>query len=202
MLIAPDVLIFNRLAGIYRPGEAKSGILRKSGANADKLEPARLQAAVEILALKDTLSRFGLGGRVDSHAVFIFGSPYGMKPHPIFEEHLDAELREVRRAVESLADVVARLAELSTDQSTPIEAAAPHLKTHFQQTCLGSCILAHHCKGLHRDTVRSLGDRASELFGADTSYERLKSLLSGEATPSSVQEQLFVQLAQTCGVSR
>lgn len=199
MLIAPDVLIFDRSSRIYRPGEAKSGILRKSSSNGNKLESARLQAAVEILALRAILKPFGLDGHVDSRAVFIFGSPFGMKPHLPFEERLDAEIREVSLALSALADVKARLEELRNGSDSPIESLAPNLKINFQQSCMNSCIFANHCKSKHLDSVRSLGDKAAELFGAETSFAHLEALLAGQVEPITATELLFVQLATTCG---
>jgi hypothetical protein len=187
MKISPDFMIYDRERGIYVPGEEKSQILRQGVGEPVDLDRARRQAAVQILALREELVPLGLSGRVTNRAVLVFASPYGLSPAPAAEERmLDAEVHELERAVRTLNDV----AEKSGDLPDPEDAGGALLdllKTNYQDSCLGSCVMARVCKSRCAGRAQLLGSAAADLLGPDTSIERVIAVRHG-AAPASERE--------------
>jgi hypothetical protein len=185
--VTPDILVFDPSTEMYRPGELKSFIVRGGVADKADLDGTRRQAAAQILALKAEARRVGLEGRVDDRALFIFATPYGLKPAPPFEESLSGEIREMRRAARVLLEARKRLAEMRRIKDDPLHLLVDDLGTHFQNSCIGSCVLADHCSKQCVDQVQSMGDEVAEIFGFDIDVDRLVALASG-AQPTNDRE--------------
>jgi hypothetical protein len=185
--VTPDFAVLDPASGIYVPGEMKSFIVRNGTPDRADLELTRRQAAAEIIALRAEGSRFGMGERVSNRAIFIFALPSGFKPAAPVVEVLDAEVREVRRAMDTLAAVRVKLGALRTGGRERLENMIHDLLPNFQESCIGSCILASPCKEVIAGGARRLGDRAAGLFG-EMNITRVVELALDGAEPRDARE--------------
>lgn len=187
MAIRPDVLVFDHTVYMYKPLEAKSYVLRQSVANKADMQGTRLQAAVEVEALRMEAGRTGLADQVRTEALYVFATPYGLHPHPTVVERLDGASREVRRAFAALRWFKAQLDASGITTGLQLAAQSTSLRRNFQEACIGTCVLADVCKAQVSGRARALGDAAAALFGADAELARLEALLGG-ATPADQDE--------------
>ena len=185
--ISPDFLILDLRSMIYVPGELKSFIVRDVGPNPGDLAPTRLQAAVEITSLRSEAERVGLADRVSSRAVFVFAKPYGLMPTDGVEEHLDAELDMVARAIVRLGQALTKTTRLRTADAAKLPDIVVELGSHFQESCITNCALADYCRTQHVGRPAELGDAAVDLFGSDADLDRLAQLVFG-AAPMTQEE--------------
>ncbi len=188
--IRPDVLLLDPSTRMYTCCELKSFIVRLGVADKSDLAGTRLQAAIEIEALRAEAALVGLGDRVRNQAVFVFATPYGLQPHPGFVERLDGPIREVRRALAALAVVKAYLDSLDIADSSQLAQLNPTLTFNFQEACVGTCVLADVCKSRVRERARSLGDAAVEYMGAETTLDRIEELLLGAVPVNAFEAEL------------
>jgi hypothetical protein len=192
--IAPDLLVLDADAGCYVPAELKSFIVRNNIAAPSDLDSARRQAAVQVLALRDELAPLDLAQRVADRGVFIFATPFGLRPHPPFEEQLEAEVFEMARALRVMATVRRRLSALRGGRTTPLADLAPELAISYQESCVAGCALASLCKQRVSPRAVVLGDAVAEVLGPAMDLGRALALVGG-ATPASPQEtELAAQL--------
>jgi hypothetical protein len=185
--IGPDFMVLDALLAMYVPGEIKSFIVRGGVADAGDLDPTRRQAGVEILALRAVAGSLGLEGRITDEAVFVFATPYGLRPYPAIREDLKAEVYEMRKAVRLVAGVRERVAGLRATVETPLAMLVDELQTDYQEGCIGTCVLADECRRRSVGTARILGDVAADVFGADADLGRVLELLAG-APPEDQRE--------------
>ncbi|MEO8287115.1 MAG: hypothetical protein ABI670_11850 [Chloroflexota bacterium] len=180
--ISPDFML---LVGAGRDrryicGEIKSHILQEGMAAPPDRQRARLQAAVETMALQAELDRLGTGGSaVDqaNRAIFVYASPYGLSPAPPVVEQLEAEVHEIRRATLRLTDVLSRLRQLREGQDVPLQRLLPQLTPHYVESCPSICLLADTCKQRITGRGQALGDNAASMLGYEADLTRLSSLL-------------------------
>jgi hypothetical protein len=186
--ISPDFMVLDSRTGIYRPGEEKSFIIRDGVADRADLDGTRRQAAAQILGLQAEARRVGLEPRVDTRAVFVFATAYGLSPAKPFEEALTAEMREIRRAAAVLLAARRKLKLLRTTDPAPLPMLFEELATDFRESCIGTCVMADECQRWHAATARTLGDDASDLLGPDFPLDRVVALLRGDPpeTPREV----------------
>lgn len=187
--IAPDALALDRALGVYLPVEIKSFIVRDGVVDARDRDGARRQAAVELLALAQELPG-SLAERLPERALFVFATPFGLRPNPAFAETLTAELYEMRRALETVAQVRGRLASLGV--GGPLDTAAlarlaPQLTATYQEGCVAGCLLASICRERSAGQAVVLGDAVAEVLG-DIALPRAIELLQG-APPVTPREQ-------------
>jgi hypothetical protein len=192
--VSPDFLALDPATRMYRPGEEKSFIVRGGVADGSDLDGTRRQAAIQILALRAEATRSGIDPRVDERAIFVFATPFGMKPADPFHEELTGELREIRRALDALVSARRRLTELRAGDAAPLQALTGELRCHFQDSCFGSCVMADHCQRQHDGTVRGLGDRPVELVGGDLRTGRLADLVAGSRAANERETELKKRL--------
>lgn len=182
IFIAPDVLAMDRARQVYLPLEIKSFIVRDGVVSQGDRDSARRQAAIQLLALDQELTLLGIADRLPELAIFIFASPFGMRPHPAFAEQLPAELFEMCRALDTMAQVRARMQALgvpSTADADALAATAPYLATTYREFCVAGCMLAQICR---QNTVAHpaiLGDHAVQTLGATIDLPRALALLQG-----------------------
>lgn len=182
IFIAPDVLALDRLRGVCLPVEIKSFIVRDGVVAQGDRDGARRQAAIQLLALEQKLTPLGIADRLPEAAMFIFASPFGMRPHPAFAEQLPAELFEMRRALDMMAQVRARLQALgvaSTADAEALAVAAPQLATTYQESCVAGCMLAQICRQHAAAQPIILGDRAAQTLGETIDLTRALELVQG-----------------------
>jgi hypothetical protein len=176
----------------YLCGEIKSNIVEEGRSAPSDRQRARLQGAVEILALQSELGLVGMAGDTDNRAIFIYSSPYGLAPAPPVIERLDAEIYEIRRAVARLRAILSRLRELRQGRDTPLEDMLPDLTPSYVENCSDYCLLASVCKQRVIGRAQALGDSASTLLGYNTDLARLALLLNNripreECTDAEIQ---------------
>jgi hypothetical protein len=198
--IAPDFMVLDPELRIYLPGELKSFAERDGVASRADLDLPRRQAGVQAIALRALADRVGIADRVEERAVFIYATPYGLKLGPPHLETINAECREIRRAIAQLAAVHERLAELRTVEDTALANLIDEFPADYQEACHGTCILAGPCKEAAAGTARELGDEAREMAGADVPIERLIELSEGGTPATALEEELAPALRDAAAV--
>lgn len=192
--VSPDFAVLDPRVSIYVPGEMKSFIVRDNVADRADLELPRRQAAAQIVSLRGEARRHGIGDRVDNWALFIFALPYGLRPAQPVEERLDAEVREIERAVATLAAVRIRVQAQRARDDARLEDMFQDLPRNYQDSCIGSCILAGICQRDFAGKARRLGDRASGLLGPDMPIGRVIELVNGAAPKNRRERDLVPEL--------
>ena len=186
--VSPDFLVLDPTARIYVPGEEKSFIVRDGVADRADLELTRRQAAAQILALRAEAERLGIATRVLPRATFVQATPYGLRPAPAVIERLDGEVQALNRAINALAGARQQLANLRARVGdTSLENLADELPVHYQESCVGSCVLARICKDRVALVAPLLGDAAEDLLGPDFDLLRVVQLAGG-ADPANARE--------------
>lgn len=185
--INPDCLVLDRRSMMYVPGELKSFIVRDVGPNPEDLAPTRLQAAAQVVALRQEAGRVGLDGCVLPRVIFVFATPWGLKPTDGMEERLHAEFDMVTRAIRKLGRASRKLAALRTVDAARLADLALELGVNFQENCIANCALADICRSRHLGRAAELGDAAMDLFGPDADLDRLSRLALG-ARPTNPEE--------------
>ena len=185
--ISPDFAILDPAAQMYVPGEMKSFVVRANAADAGDLERTRRQAAVEIEALRAEAMRVGLADRVTNRAAFVFGTPWGLKPHPAFQEPLDGPVRDVARALQLISATKIRLNAMRSVDGARFEMLVDELQPNLQEKCVGTCVLVDYCKTRAGGRARLLGDSAVDLLGDGVDLDRFMALVRG-APPTDAEE--------------
>lgn len=190
LLISPDFLRLDAIGRTLHPGEIKAVITADGLASEDDLERMRLQAAVEVVALRAEADRFGIAHLVPEVARFVGSSGLGAWPDAPHLERLGAEVRAVERGIAALARTRARLMELRDGREVALAELVPQLSFHWQQDCLSSCVLADLvCRRRIEGRATSLGDAAADLLGPDTELAHLAAVVAGGA-PTGPREAL------------
>ena len=198
--IAPDFMVFDPERRIYLPGELKSFAERDGVASRADLDLPRRQAGVQVIALAALAARVGIAERVHEQAVFIYATPFGLKLGPPHLEDINAECREIRRAIEQLAAVHAHLEQLRSVEDTLLVNLIDEFPPDYQEACHGTCVLAGPCKEASAGTVRELGDEAREMVGGDMSIKRLVELSQGARPLTSLEQELAPALLDAATV--
>lgn len=180
-----------------RPGEVK--ILRDRGARTapEALRQARLQSAVEVLALRSTMQRLGVADPtvyVPSGADLVLRRRIGMRPS-VRPCRLDAEIDALERVIRSAAGSLGVvLAAVPAGETLDSAAAFASMPKHFTEHCRDHCALAAQCErqARERGDAAILGDEVAELLGA-MPIPRLLALLTGQAHPSSDAERQMLR---------
>jgi hypothetical protein len=194
--VTPDFAVLDPHITMYIPGEEKSFIVRDGVADRADLDRTRRQAAAQSLALRAEASRVGLEHRVLDRAVFVFATPFGLKPAPAFAEYLHAEVFEVARAIQVLSAVRVRLGELRANDPTPLHLLVDELPINFQERCFSTCVMAPNCRERLAGRAIMLGDHTADLLGPDMDADRIAALALGEVLPANPQEaELAARLA-------
>lgn len=191
--VSPDFMVWDPSVRMYVPGEMKSFIARDEVAEPGDLDPTRRQAAAQVLALADECNRLGIGPRVLPRGLFVFATPYGLSPNSPVEESLDGAIREIRRAMASLAAIRPRLVELRQGDPAALHQLADEINTNYQENCVGSCVLADQCQSRLAGRALSLGDGAADLLGPDADIDRIARLVTGAARPRTEIERLLTR---------
>lgn len=185
--VTPDFAVLDPRARIYVPGEEKSFIVRAGVADGSDLDPTRRQAGAQIVALRSEAARFGIADRVRNRALFVFATAYGLFPAPAFEETLDAEVHEIQGAIRVLDATRSTLATRRANDRAPLEMLVDEIPIRYQESCVGSCILATECVKRYAIDARVLGDAASVVLGPGFAIDRAVALVGG-AAPSTAHE--------------
>lgn len=197
-MVGPDFMVLDPKRRIYRPGEEKSFITRENVAEPGDKDLTRRQAAAQVLGEQAVLNalKAGAGDAIPNEAVFVFATPYGLKPAPAFIEPIDAAVHEMRKALAKMSEVQTILRGLRKGTEVPLHLLVDELPSHFQESCLGSCVMASWCERRHAGTARVLGDAAADLLGADTDLKRLARVVAGAVRGAGPERELADQLRQ------
>ena len=184
MYVIPDALLLDPAAGMYRPVEQKSLIVRDNVLSETDLARTRMQAAAQVRALGAEMAQVGLADRVIAAAIFVYASPQGLKPRTGVVETLEQELHAIDRSLDIYRAVRERLALLRGHTDVPLEDLAVDLRVHYQEQCVAECALARYCRSQLGHRAAALGDVAAELLGPEMNLHRLRRILQGTATPT------------------
>jgi hypothetical protein len=188
--IVPDALALDRPRLAYVPVEAKGNVSVDGAVPAADRGRMRLQAAVQVHALRAEFARLGQADRVTSRALLVVATPFGFRPAPGVLEDLAAEVEAVGLALRALGESRAELAAQpqSADPTQVLMAAPPN----FREACLAGCALAEICRAEAKGVRGVVGDRAAELLGGDLGIARLGDLLGG-SRPVGVGEEAALE---------
>jgi hypothetical protein len=205
IFVRPDFMVLSPSQNIYMPGELKSFITRENVAEPGDKDLTRRQAGAQVLGLRALMERVspGWSAEVPNKAIFVFATPYGLAPAKPFIEPIDSAVHEVDRALDTLGEVQKLLAKIRNGQDVPLKQIVDEIPIKFQESCYSTCIMAGVCEKRHAGTVRTLGDNASDILGADTTLERVIKLLSGTAAPNETETVIVAHLkdaAKTLGI--
>jgi hypothetical protein len=197
--IIPDALIFDRVQQHFVPLETKGYVSIDGIITPGERVALRLQAAVEVLALRSELRRLDSGRTIPPQALLVVATPFGFRPAPAVLENLDAELAAVEVALRTLSRVFARLA---TRRLPSIAETLTSLPEYFQESCLTGCALAEVCRSQATGVRREVGDHVASLVGGDLDLPRIIALLSGESPATPGEEALQASLQETVTLFR
>jgi hypothetical protein len=193
--ILPDALVLDRAQQQFVPLESKGFISRNGILTPGERMALRLQAAVEVLALRSELGRLDPANTVPPQALLVVATPFGFLPAPAVLEGLDAELAAVEAALRTLGRVVSRLAtRRSTSSTAEVLSSLPH---YYQESCLTGCALAALCRTQTSGVRRQLGDHAASQVGESLDLARVIALLSGEPPATPEEATLCQALEET-----
>jgi hypothetical protein len=96
--IIPDALVLDRIHQRFVPLETKGFISLDGIITPGERVALRLQAAVQILALRSEFGRLDPGRMVPPQALLVIATPFGFRAAPAVVESLDAELAAVDAA--------------------------------------------------------------------------------------------------------
>jgi hypothetical protein len=191
--ILPDALVFDRAHQRFLPLETKAYVDLDGILTPGERMALRLQAAVEVLALRSELGRLNPENRVPPQALLVVATPFGFRPAPAVLEELEAELAAVEAALRTLDRVFSRLATRRSPSSTAETLTA--LPNNYMESCLTGCALAALCRSQTPGVRGEVGDLAASQVGETVDLARVVALLSGEppATPEEVTLQESLQ---------
>jgi hypothetical protein len=192
--IAPDALALDRSRRRYVPLEAKGYIALDGMITPGERAAVRLQAAVEIVALRSELVHLDPAAEVPPQALLIVATPFGFRPAPSVLEELDAETVAVEVALRTIAQVFSRLA---IQRTVPLRERLLGLPIHLQDSCLASCALAGVCRARAPRIHATFGDHVAALLGERVDLDRLICLLCGEPAASPEEADLQEALKET-----
>jgi hypothetical protein len=203
--VSPDFAMLRPDLGMYVPGEEKSFIVRANRPEPADLDLTRRQAAIQILALRAEARLVALHDRVTKRAVFVMATPYGLRAAPIVEEHLDAAIIEVERAIERYMAARQKLDALRSHTYAPLEMLVDELDIAPCEECHRSCVMGDYCFPRAAEQPIQLGDRPARFLGT-TSISRVEDLLAGRANPAGEDESVvlaeLLDATQIIGIDR
>jgi hypothetical protein len=195
-MVGPDFMALDPLRRIYLPGEIKSFITRANVAEPGDKDMTRRQAAAQVIGERAVLESLkpGAGDKIPNEALFVFATPFGLKPAPAFIEPIDAPVHEMQKALAKMSEVQSKLKALRAGEDLALPLLVEELPSHFQENCLGSCVMSAWCEARHADTARVLGDAAADLLGPDMDLKKLAKLVAGKMRPVGHERELAEQL--------
>lgn len=188
--IAPDLLVWSARRGGYLPGDLKSFIVRENEVAKGDLARVRLQLGAQMLALRHEYHRLNPAMTVTPQGLLIFSRPNGLRPHAPRIEDLGGAVEAVRIGITAFLRHRERINALRAG-AEPYTVAAD-LEPNFQDSCLGSCVMAQWCRERLTGRAADMGDVAGEVLG-DVTIDRLIDLMTGAAAPSGQRERIIAE---------
>lgn len=191
--IIPDYLLLRHTARGLRVGEAKAYRDRGAYTSIASLRLARLQAAVEVLAVREALRSLGvrdLEERVPADVDFMLRSrSTGM--FAVLRRRPARVHREVERVQRAFADAAMRLphhlSSLPAGTTLDTREGFESLPYHYSEQCRGHCALAARCaeRAARQGDGAVLGDHVATLLGGLVTLHDLDAMLAGRIAPPS-----------------
>jgi len=183
--VAPDIMVFDRRAGCYLPGDLKSFVVRENELSPGDLRRVRLQLAAQNIGLTHEYAAVRREISVPPTGLLIFSKPNGLHPHAPRLERLGGAIEAVRTGIIAYVRHRERIEELGGG-------ARPHaivddLEPNFQEDCLSSCVMAQFCRARFADAAIDLGDDAAAALG-EIGLARIAALAQGTAAPEDERE--------------
>jgi hypothetical protein len=198
--VAPDALRLQVASPRIYPLELKGYIARGGLCSGVELARTRLQAAVQVRALREATAHLGLAHLIEDRARVICWSGYGLAPDKPVWEPVSAQLRLVERALPVIAAACTELRLLRRGGDVPLWRLAHLLPTNFQESCVGGCVCAPLCRRSARGTARELGDSAARLLGSATRLDGLVALLGGAQAHTPHEQEVAAHLSAALAI--
>ena len=199
--IVPDYLLMRHTAPGLRVGEIKAYPDRGAATSIASLRLARLQAGVEVLAVRATLLTLGVRD-AESHVtadVDIMLRTRGLGLFGVLRREPARVHREVERLERSISDAVVALpglvasmpAGITLDQRAGFEA----LPYRYSEQCRGHCALAQRCgeRAVASGNPAILGDHMAASLGGVISLTELDAILAGLQEPRSPEASVLAR---------
>jgi hypothetical protein len=198
--IVPDALVLDRIPQRFVPLETKGYIGLDGIITPGEKVAMRLQAAVEVVALRSELGRLEPTCKIPPQALLVVATPFGFRPYPAVLEELAAELAAVDAALRTLGRVFVSLA--ARRQDTAPKETLTQLRPYFQESCLTGCALAEICRTRASGVRGEVGDHAASQVSEEFDLARVMALLSGAPPISPAEEALIASLQETITLFR
>jgi len=198
--IIPDALVLDRRQQQFLPHETKGYIGIDGVITPGERTALRLQAAIEVLALRSELARLDPTSTVPPQALLVVATPYGFRPAPAVLEELDSEMAAVEAALRTLGRVFSRLA--TRRQDTAPRETLTQLSPYYQESCLTGCALAGVCRNQAPGVRGEVGERVASLVGEGLDLARVIALLSGAPSATPEETALSQSLQETVALFR
>nr|BFD82150.1 hypothetical protein StreXyl84_15510 [Streptomyces sp. Xyl84] len=193
----------HRTGGQFYVVEIRSFPAIDGQANPSAVAQTTKQAAVSVLALRQTFTELGLDPKAIAHRFLLIcpkdfsNRPYGKLID--LRQELDAlrfQLSRLRRA-EDLAHALSPDATLDTERpKAEIDATMRELDASFTPDCLSFCEMSRYCRDEATDCAspaRLGGVVRNSLPGIDSTRTALR-LLDGTSTPGPAEEAVIIRL--------
>ena len=180
-IVKPDLLVLDRGRNRYVPGDAKSFIVRDGVGAPGDLRGTRLQIAVAIVALDAEMERIGLDAG-PPQGLLQFALPFGLAPAKPVLESLEADVANVRVALNAISAVRFRVAELRLLEDSPLPVLVDELAIAYRDSCHTSCVMTRFCRQRTGDSVAILGDELAAAVGPEFTLDRVMRLLRADPT--------------------
>lgn len=197
--VEPDVLVAADNEPFYQVAEIKSYPDRAGKTDPAHLKSTRLQAAVGVVAISQTLKTLGVsspGTIIPWEAAIILRKPSTNFP-TLSTENISSEVTAIARVItnanptlQQVLQILANTASKTIDNPTSLTA----IPNNYLPDCRDHCALAKICRRQARsnNSLVLLGKNASEEFAAAGSLARVFQLLRG-ATARTPEEAALQQ---------
>jgi len=192
--IIPDYLLLRHTAPGFRIGEVKAYRDRGAYTGITSLRLARLQAAVEVIAVQETLRTLGIRAAtelVPTDVDFMLRSRTGffgvVRPKPA---RVHREVERVRRAItEATLRLPGLVGALPVGASLDTRAGFEALPYHYTEGCRGHCPLAARCaqRAAAAGQPSVLGDEMDAVMGGALTLTDLDAILGGRIAPLTAE---------------
>lgn len=202
--IIPDFILLRHTATGFRVGEIKAYRDRGAYTGPASLRLARLQAAVEVLALQETLATLGVRNvaeLVPAHVDFMLRSRNGF--FGVVRRQSTRVAREVERLQRVLATASVRvplmLSVLPAGATLDTREGFEALPYHYTQQCREHCPLALRCATRARaaGAPAILGDDMAAVLGDALTLTELGGIFEGRIAPSSAGAAILAEAFQS-----
>ena len=205
--IIPDYLLLRHSGAGLRVGEIKAYRDRGAYTGIASLRLARLQAAVEVIAVEDTLRTLGarnVADLVPPAVDFMLRSRTGF--FAVVRRRPARVHREVERVRRALAQAIVRVPSvvgaIPAGETLDTRAGFEALPYHYTESCRAHCALAARCaeRAAAVGAPAILGDDMAAVLSGAVTLTDLDAILAGRIAPATPEAEAVAQaFAHTLG---